>query len=263
MLKNFYIEPSDFGRLFLAFLGKVWYNRRMKIYAIGDLHLSTNSEKPMDIFGVGWENHFEKIKKDWEEKVEDEDIVLIPGDISWAMKMENALKDLSLLAPLKGKKIFIRGNHDYWWNGISKLRAAAPDESFLFLQTDAVKIGKFVFVGSRGWVSPGSPDFTEQDEKLYKREAERFRLAFLEAEKLREEGDTLIVLAHYPPFNAKRENSLFTELFETHKVDKVVFGHLHGPTFFPLRSEKGGIEYYLTSCDKTGFRLVEVLRAEI
>ena len=235
----------------------------MKIYAIGDLHLSSTTEKPMDIFGAGWENHFEKIKKDWEEKVMDEDIVLIPGDISWAMKLEDAIKDLSLLAPLKGRKIFIRGNHDYWWNGISKLRAAAPNESFYFLQTDAVKIGKFVFVGSRGWVSPGSPEFTQHDEKLYKREAERFRLALAEGERLREEGDTLIVLVHYPPFNAKKENSLFTELFETHRVDKVVFGHLHGPTFFPLKSEKGGIEYYLTSCDKTGFRLVELLRAEI
>ena len=235
----------------------------MKIFAIGDLHLSTTSQKPMDIFGAGWEGHFDKIKRDWERKVETDDVVLIPGDISWAMKLENALPDLQLLAPLKGQKVIIRGNHDYWWNGISKLRSAAPDESFHFLQTDAVKIGKFVFVGSRGWTSPGSPDFTEQDEKLYKREAERFRLALEEGKRLQEEGDEIIVLIHYPPFNLKRENSAFTDLFKEYGVKKVVFGHLHGPTFFPLKTEKDGIEYFLCSCDKTGFALVEVFCAEI
>ncbi|MBQ8320171.1 MAG: metallophosphoesterase [Clostridia bacterium] len=230
----------------------------MKIYAIGDLHLSTNSEKPMDIFGAGWENHFKKIKNDWERKVTDEDIVLIPGDISWAMKLEDALADLELLAPLKGKKVFIRGNHDYWWNGISKIRAAAPTEQFFFLQTDAIRIENFVFVGSRGWTCPGSPDFTERDEKLYKREAERFRLALIEGEKLKKEGDTLIALVHYPPFNLKREESAFTMLFKEYGVDKAVFGHLHGSAFFPMCTQKDGIEYLLTSCDKTGFQLVEV-----
>ena len=138
------------------------------------------------------------------------------------------------------------------------LREKAPDESFFFLQTGAVKIGGFVIVGSRGWTCPGSPDFTEQDKKLYLREAERFRLAFLEAEKLKEEGDKLIAMIHYPPFNLKKEDSLFTELFEKKGVDKVVFGHLHGGLFFPLTSERGGISYHLTSCDKTDFRLIKI-----
>lgn len=230
----------------------------MKIYAIGDLHLSTNSDKPMTVFGGGWEGHFEKIKKDWTDKVEEEDVVLIPGDISWAMKLEDALEDLRALSPLPGKKVFIRGNHDYWWNGITRLRDSAPDETFTFLQTDCVKIGRFVIVGSRGWTSPGSPDFTEQDKKLYLREAERFRLAFEQAKSVREEGDALLAMIHYPPFNLKKEDSLFTELFEENGVEKVIFGHLHGPLFFPLRSEKNGVEYLLTSCDKTDFKLVRI-----
>ena len=217
----------------------------------------------MNIFGAGWDGHLEKIKRDWENKVSEEDVVLIPGDISWAMKLEDALPDLKELAPLKGKKVFIRGNHDYWWNGISKLRALAPDENFYFLQTSAVKIGKCVFVGSRGWTSPGSPDFTEQDEKLYKREAERFRLALEEGKKMREEGDALVALIHFPPFNLKREESAFTVLFKEYGVEKVVFGHLHGPTYFPLCSEKDGIEYFLCSCDKTGFALVDIFPTEI
>ncbi len=230
----------------------------MNVYAISDLHLSTTSDKPMHVFGGNWEGHFEKIKQDWLSTVTEEDVVLISGDISWAMKLSDALPDLNELAALPGKKVFIRGNHDFWWNGITKLRDSAPNDSFVFLQTDAVRIGSFVFVGSRGWSCPGSPDFTEQDEKLYHREAERFRLAFLDGDKLFQEGDKKVALIHYPPFNAKKEDTLFTQLFEENKVDKVVFGHIHGAAYFPLRCEKNGIEYHLASCDKIGFKLIKI-----
>ena len=230
----------------------------MNIYAISDLHLSHAADKPMDIFGGGWEGHFEKIKSDWLDTVKDEDIVLISGDISWAMKLDDALVDLRELAKLPGKKVFIRGNHDYWWNGITKLRDNAPDDSFVFLQTDAAKIGGFVIVGSRGWTCPGSADYTEQDYKLYLREAERFRLAFLDADRLKTEGDKLIALIHYPPFGLKSEGSLFCELFEKNGVDKAVFGHIHGAAYFPLKTERGGVEYILASCDKVGFKLVKI-----
>ena len=230
----------------------------MNIYAISDLHLSATADKPMDIFGAGWEGHFEKIKSDWREKVKPNDVVLISGDISWAMKLSDALVDLKSLADLPGKKVFIRGNHDYWWNGITKLRDAAPDDTFIFLQTDAVRIENFVIVGSRGWTTPGSADFTEQDQKLYLREAERFRLAFLDADRLAQEGDKKIAMIHYPPIGSKNEETLFSELFERNGVEKVVFGHLHGSFYFPLKTEKNGVEYFLTSCDKVGFRLVKI-----
>jgi hypothetical protein len=230
----------------------------MNIYAISDLHLSANAEKPMNVFGGNWDGHFEKIKADWREKVTNDDMVLIAGDISWAMKMDDAMEDLYSLAPLPGKKVFIRGNHDYWWNGITRLRERAPDPSFIFLQTDSVKIGEYVIVGSRGWTCPGSIDYTDQDKKLYLREAERFRLAFLSAASLKKEGDKLIAMIHYPPFNIRKEDSLFTGLFEQNAVDKVVFGHLHGPIFFPLHSEKNGVEYHLTSCDKLDFKLTKI-----
>lgn len=212
----------------------------------------------MSVFGESWENHFEKIKSDWIKKVTDGDVVLIPGDISWAMKLESAVDDLRALSLLPGKKVFIRGNHDFWWSGITKVRASAPDDSFIFLQTDACKIGEFVFVGSRGWSCPGSPDYSKQDEKLYLREAERFKLAFIEAEKLKKEGDKVVALIHYPPFTGKKEDTLFTEIFEKNGVEKVVFGHIHGASFFPFKTEKNGVEYLLTSCDKVGFELVKV-----
>lgn len=231
----------------------------MKVFAISDLHLSSDSSKPMDIFGGNWEGHFEKIKADWRSKVTEDDVVLVAGDISWAMKLPGALEDLRGLVGLPGKKIFIRGNHDYWWNGITRLRDSAPDSSFVFLQTDAVRVGNFVIAGSRGWACPGSPDYSEHDQKLYQREAERFRLALDCADKLRQEGDRLIAMIHYPPFNLRGEGSLFTGLFEAHGVEKVVFGHLHGAAYFPAYSCRNGVEYYLTSCDKTGFRLTEIV----
>ena len=231
----------------------------MKVFAISDLHLSGVKEKPMNIFGEVWEGHFEKISADWRAKVTDEDIVLIGGDTSWGMKLEEGMFDVARLAGLPGRKVFIRGNHDYWWSAITRVRTLAPDDTFFFLQNDCVKFENVIIAGSRGWTCPGSADYTEHDGKLYLREAERFRLAFCEVGKVREEGDTLIALIHYPPMGIRKEETLFTRLFDENKVDKVVFGHLHGAGFFPLRCERGNIEYYLTSCDKVNFRLVQIL----
>ena len=242
----------------LAFFLQNCYNTGMNIYAISDLHLSATADKPMDVFGGNWQGHFEKIKQDWLATVQPDDVVLISGDISWAMKLSDALVDLGSLAALPGKKVFIRGNHDYWWNGITKLRDSAPDENFIFLQTDGVRIGEYVIVGSRGWTCPGSNDYTEQDEKLYKREAERFRLAFADGARLKQDGDKLIAMIHYPPFSLKNEQTLFTDLFEENGVDKAVFGHIHGAAYFPLKTEKRGVEYILASCDKLQFKLVKI-----
>ncbi len=213
----------------------------------------------MDIFGVGWEGHLNKIKDDWKAKVKDEDIVLLSGDTSWGTTLEEGVYDLAELRELKGKKVFIRGNHDYWWNGISKLRRAAPDENFYFLQNDCVKFGNVIICGSRGWSCPGSADYTEHDEKLYLREAERFRLCFRQVESIRQEGDVLLAMIHYPPMGLKLQPTLFTKLFEENGVDKVIFGHIHGEAYFPFRTVRGGIEYILTSCDKVGFTLQKIL----
>lgn len=230
----------------------------MNVWAISDLHLSGRSDKPMNIFGAEWEGHFEKIKADWRQKVASEDIVLLGGDTSWGMKLEEGMYDVCSLAELPGKKVFVRGNHDFWWTGITRVRALAP-EGFFFLQNDCLKFGNLIIAGSRGWTTPASADFAEQDMKLYLREAERFRLAFKAVEKVRAEGDRLLVLIHYPPFSVKKEDTLFTELFEQNGVEKVIFGHLHGAGYFPLRCERGGIEYFLTSCDKVKFSLTQIL----
>ena len=227
----------------------------MKIYAISDLHMCLNGSKPMDVFGTKWHNYLEKIFADWEKKVTDDDVVLIGGDISWAMDLDEAIKDIRTLVPLKGKKVFVRGNHDYWWKSISRVREALP-ENFYALQNDSLKFGKYIVCGSRAWCVEGSPDFREADRKIYRREAERLRLALYSAEKQREEGDEIFCLIHYPPFNVRRENSLFTDLFEEKGVSKVIYGHLHGTeSRTDLKIVKNGIEYFLTSCDRADNKL--------
>lgn len=230
----------------------------MKIFAISDLHISTNTNKPMDIFGGNWVGYMDKIREDWNNKVTDDDIVLIGGDISWAMNIEDAKKDLESLSDLKGKKVLIKGNHDYWWSGIGKVRDMLP-QNFYALQNDSIRFDGIVICGSRCWSVPGSPDFKEQDRKIYLREIERLKLSFKTVEKIKQENDKLIALIHYPPFNVHRETSGFTEIFKENQVDSVIYGHLHGKN---VRADKlvvkDGIKYYLTSCDQVDNKLVEV-----
>lgn len=231
----------------------------MKVFAVSDLHLPGRQNKPMDVFGGNWTGHIDKIKEDWKSKVGENDVVLIAGDLSWAMSMEDGLSDLRTLVGLPGKKVFIKGNHDYWWSGITALRRAAPDDSFFFLQNDCVKFEDLVVCGSRGWTCPGSMDFTEADKKIYQREGERFKLVFNSVKNVREEGDRLLCMIHYPPFNAKREETLFTKAFEENGVEKVVYGHLHANAGnYPFVCERGGIRYYLTSCDLLNFKLTQI-----
>lgn len=231
----------------------------MKIYAISDLHISGNGSKPMDVFGGKWVGYLPKIAKDWQEKVNDEDVVLIGGDVSWAMDLPEAVEDINgFFGALKGKKVFVRGNHDYWWKSISRVRSSFHD-GYYFLQNDCVKFGNKIICGSRGWSVEGSPDFKESDRKIYYREAERLKLAFHNVGKVREDGDEVICVVHYPPFNARRENSLFTELFEQNGVDKVVYGHLHGKeSRIDLKIVRNGIEYFLTSCDQVDNKLTQI-----
>ena len=231
----------------------------MRIFAISDLHISTNTNKPMEIFGGNWVGYMEKIKADWQEKVTDDDLVLIGGDLSWAMDIDDAKSDLETISELKGKKIIIKGNHDYWWSGIGKVRDILP-ENFFALQNDALRFDGVVICGSRCWSVPGSPDFTEQDKKIYLRETERLKLSLASANKLKQEGDKLIALVHFPPFNVRREDNEYTKIFEQFGVDAVIYGHLHGKSVRADKLvEKNRIKYYLTSCDQVDNKLTEVV----
>ena len=231
----------------------------MKVYAISDFHLSINNPKPMDIFGPTWEGYLEKIEKDWNEKVSDEDIVLIPGDLSWAMKFEEAKSDLDYICALKGTKVILKGNHDYWWNSISELRNYLHNNTYA-IQNNAYKFGNIIICGSRGWTPADNGFKDEQDEKIYKREIIRMELSLMEANKLRQEGDKIIVITHFPPFNYRMESNEMIELFEKYKVDSVVYGHLHNEDKKQkLAFNHNGIKYFLTSCDLVGNKLIEII----
>ncbi len=230
----------------------------MKVFAISDFHLSINNPKPMDIFGPSWENYLDKIITDWEERVTDEDIVLIPGDLSWAMKFEEAKPDLDFICNLKGKKVILKGNHDYWWSSISELRGYLYNNTYA-IQNDAIKLGNYVICGSRGWVAEDNGFKSEQDEKIYKRELIRMELSLKNAMTLKSDEDKVIVITHYPPFNYRMEYNEMIALFEKYKVNYVVYGHLHNEDIKQkLTFERNGIKYYLTSCDLVGNKLIKI-----
>lgn len=229
----------------------------MKIFAISDLHLSTLAPKPMDIFSSKWENHFEKISMDWKEKVSDEDVVIIAGDISWAMYLEDAMPDIELIHNLPGKKVIIKGNHDYWWQSITKIRNIFPKD-FYVIQNDAIKIEDVIFCGARLWSFFGS-ETTADDIKIADREGLRLKLSLDSAMKLKEENDKVICITHYPPFDQQKHLDKFTKIIDSYDVDKIVFGHIHGANKgYNIKTVINDKEYYLTSCDQLDFKLLEI-----
>jgi hypothetical protein len=229
----------------------------MGILAIGDLHLSTSSNKPMDVFGGEWENHIEKIREGWNRVVDDGDLVIVAGDISWAMHLDEALSDLNLLDALKGTKLLLRGNHDYWWSSISKVRAVLPP-SILALQNDSFTWQETVICGTRGWICPGEEGFTDNgDEKVYLREVQRLQLSLDHAVK---SGCKRIIAAmHYPPYNRNNQESDFTKLLEEYNVEICVFGHIHDQgRDYIFQGLKNGVQYCFVAADGINFTPVRL-----
>ncbi len=222
----------------------------MRVFAIADPHLSREQPKPMDIFGPGWLGHPEAFFQGWRKTIKNGDLVLIPGDISWAMRLDEAMSDLEDVAALPGKKVLLRGNHDYWWPSIAKLRKFLPAGMYA-IQNDALRFGELVIAGTRGWVCPGSSEFTEQDNKVYLRELQRLKLSLAAARALG--GEKLIVMLHYPPTNLRLEPSGFTEMLLEAKPDALVFGHLHGDDGSRVIRELDGIAVHFVAADALGF----------
>lgn len=229
----------------------------MRIFAISDLHLSNaeNINKPMDMFGDGWENHAERLRSAWTDMIRDDDIVLLPGDISWGLKLEEAIADFEWLHSLPGTKIISKGNHDLWWGRINHLNTLYDD--IVFLQNDCYKPEgtDIVIAASRGWPYPGSDEYTEHDEKIYSREIQRLKLG-LDAAVRKAPGDRIIVCLHYPPSGPDGRETGFTELLEEYGVWKCIYGHLHGyPAFLKgIKGEVRGVQYQLVSLDYLGTR---------
>jgi hypothetical protein len=221
----------------------------MQIYAIADLHLSLTSEKPMDVFGEAWRGHAEKLERNWRERVQQDDLVLVPGDISWAMQLSAALPDLSFIGNLPGKKILLKGNHDYWWSAIGRVRSNLP-EGMRALQNDSIVESGIGICGSRGWLCPGSNNFNAEDQKIYLRELDRLSLSLASLPPV----ETKIAMLHFPPFTDKEKGSGFTERLEQAGVKIAIYGHLHGEANrYAFEGERNGVYYHCVAADKLDF----------
>ncbi len=235
----------------------------MKIWAIGDLHFPSIRNKPMDIFGPAWQGHIQKIKAAWGAAVAEEDTVLVPGDLSWAMRLHQMEEEFSELARLPGRhKILVRGNHDYWWSSRRKMeRFASPQ--IHFLHNSAVCLPPFVFAGTRGWDLP-SPECTEEEnaerERLCSREAERLKRSLEQARSC--DAGRLIVMMHFPPLFRDNRTTVFTDILDEVSPEAVVYGHLHGDGIqYGFEGASGNTRYLLTSADAVEFAPVVVAEA--
>ena len=231
----------------------------MRLFAIGDLHMDGGDNKPMDVFGPHWDRHFLRISQNWRRLVSDEDTVLIPGDISWAMQLENAVPDLQEIGKLPGRKILCKGNHEYWWSSVSRVRAVLP-AGMTALQFDAEDLGPCVVCGTRGWNYPTERNpLSPEDAKIFRRELQRLEMALDRAEAA-DRVKPILVMTHFPPRMAEDTESPFTRALEArNRVKAVVYGHLHGASFSAgISGECRGIRYYPVSCDGIGFRPLEI-----
>ncbi len=226
----------------------------MKVFGIADLHLSDSGEKPMDIFGPEWENHDAKIAENWRKVVGPRDIVLIPGDLSWAMKLDEAQPDLQFIDQLPGEKYFIRGNHDYWYSSPSKVRRATGDSMHLIRFDAAVRDG-LAICGVRGWPWPGMSEYDpEEDEKYWNRAQHRFQLSLNSLAEL--EWDEAIAMFHYPPLDHEHTSEL-CHMAADAGISRVIYGHVHGDyTEEAFEGERDGITYRCVSADNIDFRPV-------
>jgi predicted phosphohydrolase len=230
----------------------------MRVFAIGDLHLEGKTGKTMDRFGENWRDHDRKIFEAWERIVSEDDLLLLVGDTSWAMRLEDARRDLDRIGEMKGQKLMVKGNHDYWWTSVSKMtRELHP--SIKVLQANSIIVNRVAVAGTRGWMCPGDTYFKGEDEKIYQREIGRLQSA-LGALKGREaDYDSLIVALHYPPVNDCHDASGLTELIDESGADVCVYGHLHGEAIkTALTGQRGRTRYYLVSADAIEFAPAEI-----
>lgn len=210
----------------------------------------------MDIFGPHWQNHFERIRQDWLEKVQPDDIVLLPGDLTWAMHLEEAQEDLERIGELPGIKLLLRGNHDYWWSSIGRVRRMLSEGCYA-LQNDSILLNGVLFAGSRGWTIPGDPDGESDDARIYRRERQRLEMSLANA-RAKDENAPLIVMMHYPPRGESCEG--FADILQRYGVERVVYGHLHGAGLAgAINGEVDGIIYHQVSCDGLDFKLACIL----
>ncbi len=223
----------------------------MSLFAIADLHLSLSVDKPMDIFGEHWSNHVERLTQNWNETVTNNDVVVIPGDISWGINLDEAKADFDYINRLNGTKIISKGNHDYWWSTISKLNAFLNDNGFntiKFLHNNHYAYGNYGICGTRGWINETS---VPADAKVLAREAQRLEVSIQSALK---ENLEPIVFLHYPPVFGNESNYDILDVMYKYNVKECYYGHLHGNSHkYAVCGERDGINFHLISGDFVQF----------
>ncbi len=226
------------------------------IYAIADLHLSLSVNKPMDIFGEGWENHTEKIRINWQSKIKEEDIVFLAGDTSWGIDMEEALADFKFIDSLNGTKFISKGNHDYWWTTVSKMEKFLSDNGVLsinFLHNNAYVEGDFAVSGTKGYLYD-SKESKEQNEKIINREVSRLELSLQKARKDVGDDGEVVAILHYPPLTVTQSGDVFIDIMKKYGVKKCYYGHIHGAGHkSAIIGEHQNMNFSLISADYINF----------
>lgn len=234
----------------------------------------------MELFGSLWEGWTQKIEKSWRKKITADDLVLLAGDLSWAMRPEEALHDLLWVDSLPGTKVIIKGNHDYWWQSISKVRSILPP-SIHALQNSSIAFHDVAICGTRLWDAPdfsfgevieyrenprekvlvGKDEHQEETVKIWRREIERLKIAL---ESLPKNAPFKIVMTHYPPLGLDFKESAASELLEAYGINVSIFGHLHNvKKGVKLFGNARGVDYILTACDFLDFDPVEITRPDL
>lgn len=228
-----------------------------KIFAISDLHLGFSCNKPMKIFGNSWENHEERLYENWQKTVGKDDIVLVPGDISWETYVNRATADFDFINKLNGTKIITKGNHDYWWETLSKLNRFLEENNFdtiKFLHNTNVVFGDVCICGTKGYPETEGIPTDEEGKRLYSREIIRLENAIADAKKTG--AEKIVVMLHYPPGT----QSEFARILKDARADYCIYGHLHGGTFGAVTNGNvGGVEYRLVSADYLKFCPIEIM----
>lgn len=231
----------------------------MALYTIADLHLSSSSGKPMDKFGSRWVDHADKIRTRWSSLVKETDTVVIPGDISWGMTLDEAADDFRFLDSLPGRKILSKGNHDFWWASVTKMKKFLDDlgvSRIDFLLNNAISAEGYILAGTRGWFIEEKLQntvFPTDYEKLINREVIRLELSLGEAEKLRTAGEEILVFLHFPPLWGEFVCEPILDLMVSRGIRRCWFGHIHGIYNIPQVTRYGGLELSLISADYLDF----------
>lgn len=229
------------------------------IYALSDLHLALNLNKPMDKFGKVWKNHPIKIQQNWNNIITNDDLVLVSGDISWAMNMQDAKPDLEFIQNLNGNKILAYGNHDYWWNSTSKLNQNFNFNSIKFIKNDYYIYNNFMIYVIKGSDCP-SHNLLNFNTKLYERETSRLENLLLKTKDLvNQKKLQTILMLHYPPTNRELQNSKYIDLIQKYNIQIVIFGHIHENYQQCLNKNFNGTTYFLTSADYLNFKPILII----